>query len=39
VRGAELVGVRHLLQKQDLFEDLAPLVQRILSERKVAAVP
>ena len=39
VRGAELVGVRHLLQKQDLFEDLAPLVQRILSERKVTAVP
>ena len=37
VRGAEQVGVRHLLQKQDLFEELTPLVQRVLSERRAAA--
>jgi len=37
VRGAEQVGVRHLLQKQDLFEELTPLVQRVLSERRTAA--
>jgi len=37
VSGAEQVGVRHLLQKQDLFEELTPLVQRVLSERRVAA--
>ena len=37
MHGAALAGVRHLLQKQDLFEDLAPLVQRVLSEHRVAA--
>jgi hypothetical protein len=35
-RGAAAVGVRHLLQKQNLFEELVPLALRILSERGVA---
>ncbi len=35
--GADEVGVRHLLQKQNLFEELVPLVLRILSERGAAA--
>ncbi|MEO8805461.1 MAG: PAS domain S-box protein [Burkholderiaceae bacterium] len=37
VRGAEQVGVRHLLQKQDLFEALAPLVLRLLSEPRAGS--
>jgi PAS domain S-box-containing protein len=33
-RGAEQAGVRHLLQKQNLIEELASLVQRVLSEHE-----
>lgn len=36
-RGAGEAGVRHLLQKQNLFDELVPLVLRILSERGDAA--
>jgi CheY-like chemotaxis protein len=33
-QGAEALGVRHLVGKQDLFEELAPLVQRALNEAR-----
>ena len=36
-RGAGAAGVCHLLQKQNLIEELVPLVRRILSECGVAA--
>jgi len=36
-RDAAQAGVRHLLQKENLFEELAPAVLRVLSERGVAA--
>jgi PAS domain S-box-containing protein len=36
--GATLLGVRQVLQKQNLFEELAPTVRRILSEVAVARV-
>jgi len=36
-RDAAEAGVRHLLQKENLFEELVPAVLRVLSERGVAA--
>lgn len=36
-RGAAAAGVRHLLQKQNLIEELVPLVRRVLFESGVAA--
>ena len=36
-RGAAELGIRHLLQKQNLFEELVPTVLRILSESGAAA--
>jgi PAS domain S-box-containing protein len=35
--GAAALGIRHILQKQNLFEELVPVVLRILSERGAAA--
>jgi hypothetical protein len=35
--GAAALGIPHLLQKQNLFEELVPVVLRILSERGAAA--
>jgi DNA-binding NarL/FixJ family response regulator len=32
-RGAAGLGVRHLMQKQNLFDELVPLVLRILGAR------
>jgi len=36
-RSARDVGVHHILQKQNLFEELVPLAQRILAECAPAA--
>lgn len=36
-RSAAALGIRHLLQKQNLFEELVPLAVRILSERGASA--
>ena len=36
-RGADEVGVHHFLQKQNLFEELVPLVLRVLAERGAQA--
>ncbi|HKX42565.1 MAG TPA: response regulator [Burkholderiaceae bacterium] len=39
VHGAQRLGVHHVLHKQNLYEELAPMVQRVLSERGLASSP